>query len=317
MRQAGRCLPEYRALKEKHTFRELIADPRLAAEVTLQPVRRFHFDAAILFCDILVIPEALGRPFEFSDQGGLRMETIKNARDIARLQPEGVVERLAHVAEALRLVKTQLAGRTGLLGFAGSPWTLANFMLDGGSGVQYARALELFRNNRAAFNQLSETLARATAEYLKMQIQSGADAVQIFDSLAGLAPESEFEEVSARWVRDIVSELGGAAPVIYFAKGSRNWPAQLRTGAQVLGIDHEIEMADALAALPGSIGVQGNLNPALLSQSSPEDVRRQTLRLLETTRGRRGHIFNLGHGVPPDAKLENIEALVAAVRSFA
>jgi len=316
MRQAGRCLPEYRALRRDHSFRELIGKPELAAEVTLQPVRRFDFDAAIIFSDILVIPEALGLPFEFSEQGGLRIQTLKDVAEIDRLEPEGVVEQLGHVAETLILVRKELGGRTGLLGFAGAPWTLANYMLDGPSGASHARALALFRENRAAFDRLSEKIARATADYLKMQIAAGADAVQIFDSLAGLLPGDEFEAASARWVREIIAELRGAAPVIFFAKDSRNWPAQINTGARVLGIDYEIEMAQALSALPANIGVQGNLNPSLLSEAAPEAVRRESLRLLEATRGRAGYIFNLGHGVLPDSKLDNIEALVSTVRNF-
>ncbi len=316
MRQAGRCLPEYRALKEKFTFRQLIAAPELATEVTLQPVRRFDFDAAILFSDILVVSEALGVPFQFNDIGGLQMKTLKDSGDIARLDPAWVVDRLQYVAEALRLIKQKLGDATGLLGFAGSPWTLANFMLDGGSGVAYVRALELFHSDRKAFDQLSEKLARATADYLKMQIGCGVDAVQIFDSLGGLLASDEFEAASGRWVRDIVTELGGRAPVIFFSKGARNWPAQVLTGANVIGIDHEIDISEVRRQLPETVGMQGNLDPFLLSKGTPAEVQQAARGLLEKMRGRNGHIFNLGHGVPPDAKMENMETLVATVRRF-
>lgn len=317
MRQAGRCLPEYRQLKEKYTFRELIADPELATEVTLQPIRRFDFDAAILFSDILVIPEAMGVPFQFNDIGGLQMQTLKDHHDIARLQASGVVDRLQYVADALGLIKKKLAGTTGLLGFAGSPWTLANFMLDGGGGVEYTRALELFRRDRKSFDELSEKLARATADYLKMQIACGVDAVQIFDSLGGLVAPEEFEAASGRWVRDIVAELNGRAPVIFFAKGNRNWESQVRTGAKIIGVDHEIDIAEVRRHLPDTVGMQGNLNPFLLSEATAGEVQKAARDVLEKMRGRNGHIFNLGHGVPPDAILENMETLVATVRNFA
>lgn len=314
MRQAGRCLPEYRALKTRYTFRQLIATPDLAAEVTVQPVRRFHFDAAILFSDILVIPEALGVPFQFKDEGGLQMETLKDTAGIARLQVGGARERLDYVAQALRLIHKELAGQTGLLGFAGSPWTIANFMLEGGGVHSYSKALDLFRKDRAAFEALSEKITTATSDYLKLQIECGVDAVQIFDSLGGLLPDAEFAAASGQWVRQIVDSLGGRVPVIFFSKGSRNWQAQLDTGASVFGIDHEIDIAEAAKHIPATRGMQGNLNPLLLSEATPEIVRSEVESLLAKMRGRNGYIFNLGHGVPPDAKMENLETLAATVQ---
>lgn len=316
MRQAGRCLPEYRELKTKYTFRELIADPALATEVTLQPIRRFGFDAAILFSDILVIPEALGVSFQFRDEGGLQMETIKNPREIARLKSEGAVERLQYVAEALKLIKKALNNRTGLLGFAGSPWTLANFMLEGGGMTGHTKAHHLFKHDPASFNLLCEKLTQATIDYLQMQIDCGVDAVQIFDSLGGLLHTDEFDAASGRWVGEIISALRGQVPIIFFSKGSRNWASQVKTGAQVIGIDHDIDMADAKRLLPANIGIQGNLDPFLLSQAQPGDVEKAVNTLLNKMRGRNGYIFNLGHGVPPDARLENMETLVATVQKF-
>ena len=176
MRQAGRCLPEYRALKEKYSFLELVRTPELATEVTLQPVRRFGFDAAILFSDILVIPEAMGQGYSFRETGGVQMDfTVQSASDIARLTTEAIEERLHYVTEALRLLKVQLEGRTALLGFSGAPWTLANFMLDGGSAKQHTQALHLLREDRQLLNQLMEKLTLAVTTYLKMQIAAGAE----------------------------------------------------------------------------------------------------------------------------------------------
>ncbi len=321
MRQAGRALPEYRALRQKHSFLELVQTPDLAAEVTLQPVRRFGFDAAILFSDILVTAEGLGQKYRFDEDQGIRMDfALRSAADLARLDAGALPERLQYVSGALRRVKAALGDQTALLGFAGSPWTLATFMAEGGSAEKYTRALGLFRRDRKTYFELAEKLTTALVAHLQMQIQAGVDAVQIFDSHGGLLAPTEFEEASGRWIRQIISELRTSnpeLPVIVFSLGTHgNWDDLLATGADVLGIDWRFPLADARRLLPGDVGLQGNLAPALLSDATPEIVTAETSRLLETMRGRQGYIFNLGHGVPPEAKLENIAALVETVRSF-
>ena len=193
MRQAGRALPEYRALKEKHSFLELVQTPELAAEVTLQPIRRFDFDAAILFCDILVVAEGLGQRYQFRDRGGIEMEfLLKSAADIDRLEVEAVTERLQYVAKALPLIKSALGGRTALIGFAGSPWTLANFMVEGGGVKEYTKAKALFYSDPPLFARLLEKLTQAVTAFLQLQIDAGADAVQIFDSLGGVLSDGDF-----------------------------------------------------------------------------------------------------------------------------
>ena len=317
MRQAGRALPEYRALKEKHTFLELVQTPNLAAEVTLQPIRRFGFDAAILFCDILVVAEGLGQRYEFRDGKGIKMEfLLKSAADVARLQVEAVTERLQYVAKALRLIKPALRGRTALIGFAGSPWTLANFMMEGGGIGDYTRAKALFYADPPLFARLMEKLTKAVTGFLQLQIDAGADAVQIFDSLGGVLSDGEFAAASARWIKQIIASLKGRTPVIVFSKGTHgNWDQLVATGAEVLGVDWNMRLADVARRLPGHVGVQGNLDPFLLT-TTPAVVAAETGRILREMRGRPGHIFNLGHGVPPNARLENIESLVSAVRSF-
>jgi uroporphyrinogen decarboxylase len=318
MRQAGRCLPEYRALKEKYSFLELVQTPELAAEVTLQPVRRFGFDAAILFSDILVISEAMGQRYRFRETGGIEMEfALTSAREIDRLETGAVVERLQYVAKALPLIKDSLGGRTALLGFSGSPWTLANFMAEGGSSKEFTKAEEMFRTDAALFSALMEKLTAAVTEYLQMQIEAGVDALQIFDTLGGLLPSEIYEEASGRWTRQIIHSLGGQVPVILFAKGAHgSWDSLVRTGAQAQGVDWTVPLSSLKARLPENVGLQGNLDPAFLT-ATPEAVASETGRILRETRGWKGHIFNLGHGVPPDAKLENIESLVATVRNFA
>jgi uroporphyrinogen decarboxylase len=317
MRQAGRCLPEYRELKLRYTFLELVRTPGLAAEVTLQPIRRFGFDAAIIFSDILVIAEALGQPYRFTEGEGIKMEwTLEYGQQVDRLEPRAVPERLSYVAEALGLTRSELGPDRALLGFAGSPWTLANFMLEGGSAPQFTRAIALFRENPRLYGRLAETLAMGTAEYLKLQLAAGADAVQLFDTLGGTAPAADFEELSGRWLRDIVAELRGAAPVVVFAKGVHDrWPALAASGALVLGVDWTVPLRAVADQLPATVAVQGNLDPALLLTNA-ETVTAETRKLLEAMRGRPGHICNLGHGVPPEAKLECLHALAETVRHF-
>ena len=316
MRQAGRALPEYRALKEKHTFLELVRTPELAAEVTLQPIRRFDFDAAVLFSDILVVPEAMGQPYHFREKGGgIDMEfAVNSAQDIRRLDAGHAIERLQYVADALALIKPALAGRTALLGFAGSPWTLARYMVEGGSSGESDRAKVLFYSEPLLFGELMEKITAVVAGFLRMQIASGAEAVQIFDSNGDSLADNAFEAASGRWIRETIAALGGKVPVILFSKRSR--PAELAaTGANVLSVDWTQPLAGIRDLLPAHVGVQGNLDPFLLT-TTPELVAAETGRILRDMAGRTGHVFNLGHGVTPAAKLECIQALVDTVRSF-
>ena len=316
MRQAGRALPEYRALKEKHSFLELVQTPELATEVTLQPIRRFGFDAAILFSDILVLAEGLGQPYQFRDRGGIEMEfLVHSSSDIDRLEVGRVTERLQYVARALPMIKSELGGRTALIGFAGSPWTLANFMIEGGGVKEYTKAKSLFYKEPRTFGRLMQKLTDAVTAFLQLQIDSGVDAVQIFDSLGGVLSGPGFEGGSASWIKQIVTALKGQVPVIVFSKGVHgNWPSLATTGAQVLGVDWNVGLAAVARDLPPDLGVQGNLDPFLLT-TTPEIVAAETSRILREMHSRPGHIFNLGHGVPPDAKLENIGMLVETVRN--
>lgn len=317
MRQAGRCLPEYRELKAKYSFLDLVRTPELACEVTLQPVRRFGFDAAILFSDILVVPEAMGQGYHFRETGGVEMEfPLRDASDIARLSTDAIEEKLQYVTEALRLIKAQTTNRTALLGFAGSPWTLANFMLDGGSSKNHECALHLLRTDRALLNRLMEKLTMAVTKFLRAQIAAGVDAVQIFDSHGGLLPDDLFEMGSGEWMRRIIAEIDDCIPVIVFSKGTRDWNTLLSLGANAVGLGPEVDLATARKQFPTDIAVQGNLDPELLLHLSPEELAIKTTQLLEKMRGRAGYIFNLGHGVPPSAPLESIARVVRTVREF-
>jgi uroporphyrinogen decarboxylase len=321
MRQAGRALPEYRKLKEKYTFLQLVQTPELAAEVTLQPIRRFGFDAAILFSDILVIPEAMGQPYRFRETGGIEMDfKIQSVADIEKLSVAQVYEKLNYVGDALKILRKELGEQTALIGFSGSPWTLATFMMEGGSAEKFTKAKALFDSDKKTFSMLMEKLTDAVTSYLQMQIAAGADVLQIFDSHGGHLSAGQFQEASGRWIQKIISTLRtshSTVPIIAFSLGTHgNWNDLAVTGTNVLGIDWQFSLAEARRILPENIGIQGNLNPALLAAATPEKVAMETNRLLEEMRGRNGYIFNLGHGVPPTAKLENIATLVETVKKF-
>ncbi len=316
MRQAGRALPEYRALKQHYSFLQLVQTPELALEVTLQPIRRFQFDAAILFCDILVVAEGLGQGYEFREANGIVMDfLLQSADDIERLEVNAVTERLQYVARTLPLLKNALGGQTALIGFAGSPWTLANFMIEGGGIKEYTKARALFYSNRPLFERLMEKVSDAVTRFLKLQIEAGVDALQIFDSLGGLLSEGDFVPASGVWMKQIVKELADSVPLIIFSKGTHgNWDALGSMGANVIGIDSTVRMAQVAPNLPRNVALQGNLDPFLLT-TQPELVAAETRRIIKEMRNRPGHIFNLGHGVPPSAKLECIDQLVETVRN--
>jgi uroporphyrinogen decarboxylase len=318
MRQAGRYLPEYRALKAKHNFLKMVRTPDLAAEVTLQPMRRFpQLDAAIVFSDILVVPEALGQGYRFKEEGGIAMDwRIERWEQVERLNPEGIPERLRYVAEALRLVRGQLGPDRALLGFCGAPWTLAAYMIEGGGSDSFARAKAMFYTDQPLFEKLMERLVRALIAYVRLQIEAGVDAVQIFDSWAGILPASEYDAVSLRWIRQLIAGLPAGFPVIVYAKGaSPSLAALAASGAAVVGLDWTVDLATARRSLPAGVAVQGNLDPVLLN-TTPANVTAAAEKLLASMRGLPGHIFNLGHGILPEAKLDCVEALCATTAGW-
>ncbi|MCC6414514.1 MAG: uroporphyrinogen decarboxylase [Opitutaceae bacterium] len=316
MRQAGRYLPEYRELKAKSSFLEMVRTPELALEVTMQPLRRFPgIDAAILFSDILVIPEALGQNYAFRDTGGIamayRLETRAQVDSLAGA--DAVAEKLAYVPAALRLIRKELGDTKAVLGFGGSPWTLATYMIEGGSSDDFERIKLLFYTDRALFDALMEKLTAALITYFKLQIEAGADAIQIFDSWGGIIAGPDYEAASLRWIKRIITALPADFPIILYAKGTApHLTDQAFTGARVISIDWTADLAIARRNLPANVAVQGNLDPVLM-QTTPEIVARETRRLLESMRGLNGHIFNLGHGITPQAKLECMASLVDTV----
>ena len=319
MRQAGRYLPEYRALKAQSSFVHMVQTPALAAEVTLQPLQRFPgLDAAILFSDILVIPEALGQPYSFRDGGGIEMaRRISTRADIDALAPVAAVpEKLSYVADTLALLKKELGDTKMLLGFGGSPWTLATYMVEGGSSDDFERIKLLFYTDRGTFDALLEKLTESLIAYFRMQIAAGADAIQIFDSWGGLIAGPDYEAASLKWIRRIVAALPADFPVILYAKGTApHLVDQAFTGVRAISVDWTNDLSIVRRTLPANVAVQGNLDPVLM-QTTPEIVAREAARLLESMRGTAGHVFNLGHGITPQAKIECMQALIDTVTTW-
>jgi len=317
MRQAGRSLPEYRALKEGHKFTELVQDPELAAEVTLQPIRRFGYDAAVIFSDILVVAEAMGQKYELMEQGGVKMDFQLNSKtDVDKLDPTHVLDHIGYTPDAIKLVRKELGGERAIIGFAGSPWTLASFMVEGGSSRENTRARAMLYDEPKLFRALLEKITAATITYLKAQIDAGADVIQLFDSQGGTLAPNLFWETSGRWMQKIVDALPPEIPTIVFARNvHHNWNEVVNTGANALGIDWSIHLSDVCKEIPADIAVQGNLDPALLL-ATPEAAANESRTILEEMRGRNGFIFNLGHGVPPDADIESIQAIAETVQNW-
>ena len=314
MRQAGRYLPEYRELKKRHDFVTMVRTPELATEVTLQPLQRFPLDAAIIFSDILVIPEALGQSYHFRDQGGIGMDYLLDAPEkIDALDNADIAGRLAYVGDALRLTRSKLGEDTALLGFAGAPWTLACYMTEGGSAKDYTAIKRMAWERPEAFEALMQKLADAIVDYLHLQIDAGADAVQLFDSWAAICPAAHYEAWSLRWIHHIIHELKDRVPVILYAKGMGHRAAdQIHTGASVLSLDWTVHLRRARQQLNHGTAVQGNLDPVALT-TTPDIVRHETRRILADADTQPGYIFNLGHGMLPAAKIECVVALMETV----
>ena len=314
MRQAGRYLPEYRELKTQHDFVTMVRTPELATEVTLQPLKRFQLDAAIIFSDILVIPEALGQGYHFRDQGGIGMEYLLDTPEkIDALDASKISEKLSYVAEALTLTRSRLGDDTALLGFCGSPWTLACYMIEGGSAKDYTAIKKMAWNHPEQFEALMQKLTDAIVDYLHMQIDAGADALQIFDSWGAICPSNHYEAWSLRWIHHIIKALEDRVPVILYAKGmGHKAPDLIHTGASILSLDWTINLRRTRQSLGGGIAVQGNLDPAVLT-TTPDITRREARRVLDEAGDRPGFIFNLGHGMLPSARIDCVEALMEVV----
>jgi uroporphyrinogen decarboxylase len=319
MRQAGRYLPEYRELRtQAPTFLEFCYTPRFAVEATLQPIRRFGFDAAILFSDILVMPDALGQRVSFESGDGPRLDPIGDAEGLAKLKDEPDWGKLAPVFEALERVKADLPKETALIGFCGAPWTVASYMIAGRGTPDQAPARLFAYRHPQLFARLINRLIDASAEYLRRQFAAGADAAQIFDSWAGVLPPAEFDRWCVAPIQAIAAKVRAETPnarLIAFPRGAGTQLAKFAhlTELDAVGLDTATEPGVAIAALPERFTFQGNLDPLALVAGGRR-LDEEIERVLSGFKGR-AHIFNLGHGVLPETPVEHVERLVARVRS--
>jgi uroporphyrinogen decarboxylase len=317
MRQAGRYLPEYRAIREKYDFLTTCKTPELASEVTIQPIDIIKTDAAILFSDILVIPEAMGMHLELIEsKGPVFHEPIRSHNQIENLQTDGIVERLDYVLQAVKMTKEKLAGRVPLIGFSGSPWTLATYMVEGKGSKTFEVVKEFIYNEPAAAHELLKKLADTVIAYLNAKISAGCDAVQIFDTWAGILSPTDFEEFSLRYIRYICENLEtNGAPVIVFAKGVGSYKALSELKCDVLGVDWIRNIGDVRAEINSAKALQGNMDPTVLF-APKEKIRAETQRILNSYGKGAGHIFNLGHGITPKTPVENTQYFVECVKEL-
>jgi len=317
MRQAGRYLPEYRAVREKADFLTLCKTPELAAEVTVQPVDIIGVDAAIIFSDILVVPLAMGMELIVEEgKGGPRFPSpIRSKSDIARLCVPDPDEKLKFVMEALRLTRRNLNNRVPLIGFSGSPWTLATYMVEGHGSKDFRCVKELVYRSPKDAHALLEKLAKVVAQYLSAQVAAGAQAVQIFDTWGGILPPDAFREFSLRYIQQVIAETNAAgAPIIVFCKDcGRSLREVSAVGSQVVGLDWTADIGDARTEVGERVALQGNLDPTILF-APPEVIRREVKSVLAKFGKGAGHIFNLGHGILPDTPVEHVKEFVKAVK---
>jgi uroporphyrinogen decarboxylase len=323
MRQAGRYLPEYRATRARAgDFMTLCTTPALACEVTLQPLERFPLDAAILFSDILTVPDAMGLGLHFETGEGPRFHrTVRSAADLRVLREPDPETELRYVMDAVRLIRRELAGRVPLIGFAGSPWTVATYMIEGGGSKDLTRARAMLYAEPALAHALLGLLARVITAYLNAQIAAGAQAVMLFDTWGGVLTTAAYREYSLRYMEQIVHGLtreaeGRRVPCILFTKGGAQWlEALAATGCDALGVDWTLDIGEARRRVGGRVALQGNLDPCAL-HGSPELLRAQVAALLASYGRGSGHVFNLGHGIHPDVDPAQLAVLVEAVHTL-
>ncbi len=322
MRQAGRYLPEYRAVRQQAgSFMTLCKTPELACEVTLQPLRRYDLDAAIIFSDILTIPDAMGLGLSFAEGEGPRFAApVQSERDIRRLHVPDL-EVLNYVYDAMKLVRHELAGKVPLIGFCGSPWTLAAYMVEGRAKNGFPLLLQMLEKNSMQLHDILDVTADSVSAHLNAQIEAGAQAVMLFDTWGGLLQPSDYIEFSLYYVKQVIANLhkdynGHKVPVILFTKGGGRWlEAMSSSGCDMLGLDWETSLDAARELVGGRVALQGNMNPATLLEM-PDIIRYEAAAILKAYGNGSGHVFNLGHGITPDVPPEHVEVLIQAVHEL-
>ena len=317
MRQAGRYLPEYRAVRARFGFLELCRNPEAAAEVTLQPVERLGVDAAIPFADILLLVEPLGVGLEFAKgEGPVIHRPVRSADAVQALPPIDVDAAVPFVFETVRTVTQALGGRVPLIGFAGAPFTVASYLVEGGPSRDYLHTKRLMYEAPAAWRRLMEILVDATARYLNGQIAAGADAVQLFDSWVGVLSPDDYRAFVLPHVRALIASLAPGTPVIHFGTGTAALlPLMRQAGGDVIGLDWRVDHDAGWSAVGHDVAVQGNLDPAVLL-APPPVIRERVKAILDRAGGRPGHIFNLGHGVHQETPVDHVRAMVEMVHEL-
>ena len=320
MRQAGRYLPEYRKLREQaKDFITLYKTPALAAEATLQPIRRYSLDAAIIFSDILIIPEAMGMQLSFKKNHGPAFgEPIAHEKQIQQLRPVKTEEQMPWLTESIRMVQNDLDKKIPLIGFVGSPWTLAVYMVEGKSKTNFAKITEMLETRPELLQQILDQLVKATADCLNAQIQAGVQCVMLFDSWGGILNLQQYLRFSLEPMKQVIKQLtrehqGQKIPCILFTKGGGDWLKQMAdSGCDALGLDWNTDIKTAREQVGQQVALQGNLNPAALL-GSDLSIRQKTLEILEAFGDHPGHVFNLGHGITPDVDPEKVAVLIDTV----
>ncbi len=323
MRQAGRYLPEYRATrKQAGDFMSLCKSPELACEVTLQPLRRYAMDAAILFSDILTIPDAMGQGLYFTEGEGPRFRKIvRTEEDVLALPELNTARDLSYVTDAVSVIRRELNGAVPLIGFSGSPWTLATYMIEGSGSKDFRHAKSFMYNQPQAMHLLLDKLARAVADYLNAQIAAGAQAVQIFDTWGGVLPTPAYQQFSLAYMKKVVQQLtrvseGREVPVILFTKNGGLWLEDIAdSGCDCVGLDWTIDIGRARARIGSKVSLQGNMDPSIL-YATAQSIRAEVGRILQDFGPGNGHVFNLGHGITPDVDPQNVAVFVESVHEL-
>lgn len=323
MRQAGRYLPEYREVRRQAgSFMDLCKNTELACEVTLQPLRRFPLDAAILFSDILTIPDAMGLGLYFEEGEGPKFERpVRDAAAIAALPVPDIDAELRYVTDAVRLIRRELAGQVPLIGFSGSPWTLATYMVEGGSSKNFARIKGLMYDEPALLHQLLDKIARTVVQYLNAQVEAGAQALMIFDTWGGVLSPEAYRTFSLAYAQQVIAGLqrehdNRRVPVVFFTKGGGQWLEEMAAiGADALGLDWTCDIGEARRRVGDRVALQGNLDPSVL-YARPAQIREEVARILAAFGHGTGHVFNLGHGIHPEVDPEHAGAMIAAVHEL-
>lgn len=323
MRQAGRYLPEYKATRKKAgSFMDLCMNPELACEVTIQPLDRYALDAAILFSDILTIPDAMGLGLYFAEGEGPKFKNpVRTAADVNKIGVPDPNQDLKYVMDAVTVIRSELNGRVPLIGFSGSPWTLATYMVEGSSTKEFGKVKGMMFDQPQVMHKLLDTLAKSVISYLNAQIEAGAQAVMVFDTWGGVLTPRDYKEFSLRYMQQIVDGInrqynGQTIPVTLFSKGAGQWlDIMAETGCDALGVDWTMDLSDARTMVNDKVALQGNMDPCIL-YSSPERIQQEVKTVLASYGQGNGHVFNLGHGIHQHIDPENVSVFIDSVHEF-